>query len=65
MIAIELDALKLRRAVSSSTPSIIMHSNMLSVPFMHVIDSRDVQTFVAPIRASPRARRSRRCILTD
>ena len=54
-----MDALQLRRAVDQFDALHHMHSNMLCVPLMHVVDSRDAQASVAPMPESPRTCRAR------
>ena len=59
MDLVEMDALQLRRAVDQFDALHHMHSNMLCVPLMHVVDSRDAQASVAPMPESPRTCRAR------
>ena len=54
MDLVDMDALQLRRAVDQFDALHHMHSNMLCVPLMHVVDSRDVQASVAPMSESLR-----------
>ena len=59
MDLVEMDALQLRRAVDQFDALHHMHSNMLCVPLMHVVDSRDVQASVAPMSETLRTCRAR------
>ena len=45
---VEMGALQHRRAVDQLNALHYMHTNMLRMPLMHVVDSRDVQASVAP-----------------
>ena len=48
-----------RRAVDQLKALHYMHTNMLRVPLMHVVDSRDVQASVAPMSETLRTCRAR------
>ena len=55
MVLVEMGALQHRRPVDLH----YMHTNMLRVPLMHVVDSRDVQASVAPMSETLRTCRAR------
>ena len=59
MDLVEMGALQLHRAVDQLDALHYMHANMLRVPLMHVVDSRDVQASVAPMSESLRTCRAR------
>ena len=54
-----MGALQHRRAVDQLNALHYMHTNMLRVPLMHVVDSRDVQASVAPMSETLRTCRAR------
>ena len=59
MYLVEMGALQHRRAVDQLNALHYMHNNMLRVPLMHVVDSRDVQASVAPMSETLRTCRAR------
>ena len=54
-----MNTLQLCRAVDHLDALHYMHTNMLRVPLMHVVDSRDVQASVAPMSETLRTCRAR------
>ena len=54
MVLVEMGALQHRRPVDQLNSLHYMHTNLLRVPLLHVVDSRDVQASVAPMSESLR-----------
>ena len=59
MVLVDMGALQHRRPVDQLNSLHYMHTNMLRVPLMHVVDSRDVQASVAPMSETLRTCRAR------